>query len=1151
MSATGPAAAAAGTKRKRDTTRPAVPTRNVRHARTSRARATTLSESTPFVLLPEAVVKTVEEDAPVPVIPDRPDPVGVLLDDLHKSRNIWTLRMFLPSPYRIPEATSFSTKVVQLGAGISAEYVGLADIVAGPHMFLDTKFFRVVVPEKEITAKDDLEDDANPESLLDVKDEIARDLDFGEGQIGGAAGLSLVAPASSPRNPVVNARQALSDYLSAKSTSHLSGALAESVNVVIPSIPGLPPPSQTLLGTGRYQANRSDLLPGTDRTLQTHSEHTPPTNDATPGNECQTQPPVPPKSSSPALTTPLTAADILRTAGKTGSLLGGTYPSPLSSSLYSLPYPPRSTSVSLTSALPPSYSATPLSTTSNPPIHPSNDIRDPILSNLAISSTPMPHSEWTLQQWSQMNSFLHMVRERRETDPSSNAIPALASASHLAPADRMAALSTLETLVRREASGIASFSTLAGLAKQTGGAVAGAAASLSAERAGGVEATSIASARSVAAFSSSISLPQSSDQTPGSGSSEVSQQLFSALKPPVSLTVENPNASTKLDPRPQISSSALGAPLCSSINNASVPIGSTFLEQQTTGLPPGMIDKQRRKSRGISGAILDTDGRPTISLPNVRKSGAASIDSIRPPFPLLPDLNGDPSSASILSNLSNLEATAKSRPNRRRRNAPIIVFEFAEIPGRQFLFPKDALMEMTGPRFLHGQEVHDLTLAVYLPPYRGGRLQPMQGLVLYLRNVPPSLSHLLRDVAVEKNQALKKLDKKMTQVQLPGLTPAHYRDIQMGKDLAAAVGRPMGPPAPSRRKPAAAAADGAASGKQQRRGGSASTSTAAHRSESATPRDRVDSGAYSLTATGAGVVLGDLITHVSPVARDTAKSGESPILVLDGETTPGLQREGGGTQPMDVDSIPASQTRAPAVAADSSGATAGTTPVVLIDSEPPSEPVTVVSTASSSPVRTERKSKLSGADEVAATGDSIARPTVSPRPSARKSQQQTSPVAGARASATSAGLTGLSVAVSALTGSGSRRRPPTTSHSAPATPAVSTPPTPPTRRSPAQSTTTSPRTSGRVAAASAAASSSAASSSSSPTSSSFERRCLHCDGKDTPMWRRGPDGPKTLCNACGVKFMLGKLARNESGAWIEGKRRGAVLPSASAVSGGT
>lgn len=33
-------------------------------------------------------------------------------------------------------------------------------------------------------------------------------------------------------------------------------------------------------------------------------------------------------------------------------------------------------------------------------------------------------------------------------------------------------------------------------------------------------------------------------------------------------------------------------------------------------------------------------------------------------------------------------------------------------------------------------------------------------------------------------------------------------------------------------------------------------------------------------------------------------------------------------------------------------------------------------------------------------------------------------------------------------------------------------------------------------------------------------RCKHCgiSSKSTPMMRRGPAGPRTLCNACGLKW---------------------------------
>ncbi|KAK4590773.1 hypothetical protein RGQ29_021092 [Quercus rubra] len=47
--------------------------------------------------------------------------------------------------------------------------------------------------------------------------------------------------------------------------------------------------------------------------------------------------------------------------------------------------------------------------------------------------------------------------------------------------------------------------------------------------------------------------------------------------------------------------------------------------------------------------------------------------------------------------------------------------------------------------------------------------------------------------------------------------------------------------------------------------------------------------------------------------------------------------------------------------------------------------------------------------------------------------------------------------------------------------------------------------------------------STSSSSSSSGRKCLHCGSEKTPQWRTGPMGPKTLCNACGVRFKSGRL----------------------------
>ncbi|KAF0920121.1 hypothetical protein E2562_033425 [Oryza meyeriana var. granulata] len=46
---------------------------------------------------------------------------------------------------------------------------------------------------------------------------------------------------------------------------------------------------------------------------------------------------------------------------------------------------------------------------------------------------------------------------------------------------------------------------------------------------------------------------------------------------------------------------------------------------------------------------------------------------------------------------------------------------------------------------------------------------------------------------------------------------------------------------------------------------------------------------------------------------------------------------------------------------------------------------------------------------------------------------------------------------------------------------------------------------------------------SAPAATGEGRRCLHCETDKTPQWRTGPMGPKTLCNACGVRYKSGRL----------------------------
>ncbi|KAK1302632.1 GATA transcription factor 20 [Acorus calamus] len=38
------------------------------------------------------------------------------------------------------------------------------------------------------------------------------------------------------------------------------------------------------------------------------------------------------------------------------------------------------------------------------------------------------------------------------------------------------------------------------------------------------------------------------------------------------------------------------------------------------------------------------------------------------------------------------------------------------------------------------------------------------------------------------------------------------------------------------------------------------------------------------------------------------------------------------------------------------------------------------------------------------------------------------------------------------------------------------------------------------------------------TDALLARRCANCDTTSTPLWRNGPRGPKSLCNACGIRY---------------------------------
>uniref|UniRef100_A0ACD5TD84 Uncharacterized protein n=1 Tax=Avena sativa TaxID=4498 RepID=A0ACD5TD84_AVESA len=46
----------------------------------------------------------------------------------------------------------------------------------------------------------------------------------------------------------------------------------------------------------------------------------------------------------------------------------------------------------------------------------------------------------------------------------------------------------------------------------------------------------------------------------------------------------------------------------------------------------------------------------------------------------------------------------------------------------------------------------------------------------------------------------------------------------------------------------------------------------------------------------------------------------------------------------------------------------------------------------------------------------------------------------------------------------------------------------------------------------------------------LDRRCANCGTASTPLWRNGPRGPKSLCNACGIRFKKEERRAAETGA---------------------
>jgi hypothetical protein len=63
-------------------------------------------------------------------------------------------------------------------------------------------------------------------------------------------------------------------------------------------------------------------------------------------------------------------------------------------------------------------------------------------------------------------------------------------------------------------------------------------------------------------------------------------------------------------------------------------------------------------------------------------------------------------------------------------------------------------------------------------------------------------------------------------------------------------------------------------------------------------------------------------------------------------------------------------------------------------------------------------------------------------------------------------------------------------------------------------------------------------------------RCHSCNRAETPEWRRGPDGARTLCNACGLHYakLTRKMGAHKAVSMGSNLKPKSVLDSASPTS---
>ncbi|KND05142.1 uncharacterized protein SPPG_00811 [Spizellomyces punctatus DAOM BR117] len=1131
------------------------------------------------------------------------DPFASLLEDISRSRKLWATSMFPPCPYQFPP-TPFATDPLIIDEGALVEDIGTGDIVVGPHTFIDTKFYRITPPEKDVKEGEDRGEDHAERIetfLVDMTKDIPimeHSVDTAISKLGNTVVEGSTISTTSHTNGIVNLSSNGEASASVPSGSQTSSGDADvnrwslvakkeatqpgekmgpviepdtTTMVKTETIGGLPetakiglaenkdetppPVSVVPMTTSAHQMVTATEIAPTPRvsvpaingnaqitvTAPDLFAKSPQMSVTSASNEIR--PTIHPPSGLPK---PTTAADILRTVNRTGSASQtSTTQSLYANPYFSFPYPFWSSSTDTTSS-----SATASSPTgSTPKPHSQSFITTSSVRDLQnTSSTSGPPTEWTLQHWSQMNSFLHMVREKRKGD-AIPVLPGIASGTSIQSARGGNQSGETSTAMSSKPDvGSANHDGKPGEISQTLNAPPGN-SSAATHPAGaptswqGTSATTPSS--SILATNQRSTAPSGPVQMdlPRVGNHRYKFEWNGPGTPPTEMlqhylqnVAQRAQNEEKGDPSAKRQKTAHGG----SASSLTVPQGSsTDFNVRLVMSTSGNLSVALNADRGFDKAT---------SIQRIQQQAAEKMKAKRPKKlndvgteGMFPKEHGGIRIGEKDSITGEIGKAKRHRPRRRVR--PLVIFEFVENPGVRFLLPADGMAEVVATTKLsETEEVHELSIAFYLPPYRGGRKQPQQGVVIGVQNTSLRLADCIKEAMYEKAQAVRKLQNKMTHLALPGLTPVHYKDIQKGKELATSIYGPIvdapkkKPAAPRRRSEAASkTAERAPAKKPQQEDGRLEIENQPEipNAKSSTLKEEHVDVEHSGELNDVAVNTHMDITHLPLKAvEDTTMDGNQSLQARR-PTWMATMHESEAKQ-VEEDEI---GVRGPdavfTVDQESSGHTKPSVTSTL-NTEKELSVGGVLTSASAA--LTSHLASLDTAEgtnvwrEIAASAPNTRAPSRSP------SSPGSTPVSRARTpSSGPVHLTDPSTRLSA--------RIATRLQSGPYTDLKHT--TSPSKRTPTSSLQTPKPMAGRARKVVSHSAPATPAPSSHPTGGAFrrhaetdhKRRCLRCDSDVTPMWRRGPDGPKTLCNACGVKFMLGKLSKNEQGDWVEGKRR--------------